>query len=409
MAILDTLNAHEARLRRGRDDVLGFDPAVRVFLRTAAWMGQGAVVQVQGAPGSGRNEFMRRCVRYVEIDRTALGAEAERLHPVTAWFNPWTYAKHGNLLAGLVAAVCRSGRTPGLSERGRDLVAGLGRLRFDGTVADGHGTALSAGEGDPIDKLRRGFANLVDLVRGEGATGKLLIFVQDLDQLPPEARMSFFDALRLVLGGDPEALVVVGLGREAALAAVRARDPGLSEVGAGRVLDDLFDLVVNVPAIRPPSFEGLLHHFLGARRVRVEAAFGTKAWPNLVEALQRCGPVGPRSLDRLCTRLHVLAEVVHDRGMTAALTPAQWGWLVLAEQWPEFRRFVTGGGAVRWAQLTAAVVAGGRGTHEVENEVEEWFANDPLLAEFLFGYADAFAHEAASLREAEAFLATAGF
>lgn len=408
MGLLESLNARDARVRRGMDDVLGFDPLARVFLRGVAGLGRATLVQVQGAPGSGKTEFMRRCVHLIEEGRDTLGEAAEALHPVAAWYNPWVYGRQGNLLAGLVGAICKVGRSAGLSEKGRDLVNSTGRIRLDGTVAEVNGSALSPGEVDPVDRLRRGFVQLVDAARGE-ASGRLLVFVQDLDQLAPSARLAFLDAARLILGGDPELTLVVGLGREAALSAVRSRDPGLSDLAAERVLSGFVDLVISVPGVPAAAVETVLRRVLGPRVRRIEAAFGADAVPSVAEAIERCGPVGPRMVERLGARLHLLAEMVLDRQATVALSPAQWGWIVLAEQWPDFRRFVLRGGEVRWAELVAAVVAGGRGKVEVENELEEWLATDPLLAEFLFVHTDAFVREPQSLRQVESFLVAAGF
>lgn len=408
MALLESLNARDARVRRGLDDNLGFDPLARVFLRGVAGLGRATVVQVQGAPGSGKVEFMRRCVHLVEDARDSLGEVAEALHPVAAWYNPWVYGRQGNLLAGLVGAVCRVGRQPGLIEKGRDLVNSTGRIRLDGSVAEVNGSALSPGEVDPVDRLRRGFAQLVDMVRGDGS-GRLLVFVQDLDQLPPAVRMSFLDVARLLLGGDPEVTLVVGLGADAAVSACRSRDAGLSDVAAERVLAGLVDLVVNVPGLPADAVEAVLRRAIGPRIRRIEAAFGPQAVEGVAACVGRCGPVGPRRVERLATRMHLLAETVLDRRATVQLTTAQWSWIVLAEQWPEFRRFVLDGGEVRWIELVAAVVAGGRGTVEAENELEELLAGDPLLAEYLFFNTDAFAREPQSLRQVESFLVAAGF
>ncbi len=117
------LAARDLRGRVPNEDALGLDRGVRAFLRTLARMGPGGMAHVQGAPVTGKTEFMRRCMNYVETDREQLGAEAaQELFPLTVWFNPWHYAKQGNLLAGLVATIARAGgqNSPQLIDRARD-------------------------------------------------------------------------------------------------------------------------------------------------------------------------------------------------------------------------------------------------------------------------------------------------
>lgn len=393
MPITESLTPREMRGRAANEDALGLDRLARSFLRTVVRQGSGVVAHVQGAPGAGKNEFMRRCMHYIEVERDTLGTDvAPDLFGETAWYNPWAYAKQGNLLAGLVATIARTGSANNASQidRARDIVSQMNRMRFDGTVPEGAGPALTPNDADPVDRMRRGLVLLVDQIR-QGQRGRLVVFVADLDQLPAAVRLAFLDGVRLLLGGGADIAVVIALGREAAIASIRAREGGLSDVAATRLLDEMVDFNVTVPKVEIRRIGSLLRRYLGVNEVVVRRAFGEDAINALTVAASH-RPLGiPRFLERLSARVLMLADYALEARAMRELSEAQWAWVVLAERWPEFRRFMIRGGKERWLQLKQSV-----STMSPENAVRtappseflEWLRADPLLADYLRLHAD---------------------
>jgi hypothetical protein len=394
MPITDSLTPREMRHRLANEDALGVDRLARSFLRTVVRQGPGCVAHIQGAPGSGKTELMRRCMYYVEQDRDALGTDVgPELFGTSTWYNPWTYAKQGNLLAGLVATIARSaGNIPSHIDRARDIVSQMNRMRFDGTVPEGAGSALSPQDADPVDRMRRGFANLVDQLRA-GARGRLVIFVADLDQLPAPVRLAFLDGMRLLLGGGAEVAVIIALGRESGLAAVRAREGDISEVAASRILDEMVDVVVTMPKVEIRRVGSLLRRYFGPNEVVLRRAFGEDALNALIVAATH-RPLGiPRFLERLAARVMMLADFTLESRAMRELSEAQWAWVVLSERWPDFRRFMIRGGRDRWMQLKVAVNAltpDATRPAAAPADILEWLRDDLLLADYLRLHADGF-------------------
>lgn len=392
MPTADSLTARDPRSRAPNEDVLGFDRLARSFLRTVVRLGPGAVVHVQGAPGSGKTEFMRRCVHYVEADRAALGEDvAAELFPVATWYNPWAYAKQGNVLAGFVATLARAvGPNNSHVDRARDIVGQMNRMRFDGTVPDGAGYALTLQEPDPVDRTRRGLALLADQIK-QSQRGRLLVFVADLDQLPAQQRMSFLDGVRLLAAGGADIAVVVAVGREAALAAIRSREGEISDHAATRILDEMVDFVMTVPKVEIRRVGALVRRYLGPSEIVVRRAFGEDAVNALIAATSHRQLGIPRFLERLSTRALMLADYTIEARAMRELSEAQWAWIVLSERWPDFRRFMIRGGRDRWLQLKQAVAAMNPELAQRPNvppDIVEWLRKDLLLLDYLRLYAD---------------------
>jgi hypothetical protein len=330
-------------------------------------------------------------MHYLESEREALGAEvAAELHPAAVWYNPWAYAKQGNLLAGLVATVARLGGNTGQMDRARDIVGQLNRLRFDGSVPEAAGAALTPSDADPVDRVRKGLTMLVEAVK-QGQRGRVVVFIADLDQLPAAVRLAFLDGVRLLVGGGAELAFVVALGREAALSAIRTREGDVSELAAARLLEENIDLAVTVPKVEIRRIGTLIRRHLGSGEAALRRAFGEDAVNGLVVAASH-RPLGiPRFLERLTARAALLAEYTVECRAQRELSEAQWAWIVLSERWPEFRRFMIRGGKDRWLQLKQAVSvmhgeSSGRATAPVE--IVEWLRKDLLLLDFLRLHAD---------------------
>ncbi|MDP2304893.1 MAG: hypothetical protein Q8P18_02575 [Pseudomonadota bacterium] len=396
MPISESLTPRDMRGRAPNEDALGFDRLARSFLRTLVRQGHGTVAHVQGAPGSGKTEFMRRCMHFVEVEREALGSDiVPDLFGVTTWYNPWVYAKQGNLLAGLVATIARTGgaNTASQIDRARDIVSQMNRLRFDGIVPESAGSALTPNDVDPVERIRRGVTQLVDLVK-QGQRGRLVVFVADIDLLTPPVRLAFLDGLRLLLGGGADVAVVVAMGREAGLASIRSRDGDISTLAATRLLDEMVDFTVTVPKVDIRRIGSLLRRYIGVNEVVVRRAFGEEAMNALTVAASHRQLGIPRFLERLSARVLMLSDFTLEARAMRELSEAQWSWVVLSERWPEFRRFMIRGGKDRWLQLKQAVAAlnldGSPPRSGAPAEIGDWLRQDPLLADYLRLHTDGF-------------------
>ena len=392
MPIADSLNPRDMRHRVPNEDTLGFDRLARSFVRTLVRRGPGTVAHVQGAPGSGKNEFMRRCMHYIEVERDALGTDVgPEVFPLTTWYNPWAYAKQGNLMAGLVATIARTGNNNTHIDRARDIVSQMNRMRFDGTVPEGAGSALTPQDADPVDRMRRGLATLVDHVK-QNQRGRLVVFIADLDQLPAPARLAFLDGIHLMVGGGADLAVVVAMGREATVAAIRSREGQVSDLAAARIFDEMVDLSINVPKLEIRRIGLLVRRFLGANEVVVRRAFGEDAINALAVAASHRQLGIPRFLEHLCARVLLLADFTLEARAMREISEAQWAWVVLSERWPEFRRFMIRGGKDRWLQLKQAVSAmnpdGAATRPGAPPEIVEWLRRDLLLLDYLRLHAD---------------------
>jgi hypothetical protein len=389
MPLDETLTPRDRLLRAEPDDALGLDRAARALLRTLVRLGPGALAHVQGAPGSGKSELLRRCLYQVESAAASLGQDAYTTRAV--WFNAGAYAHHGLPLVGLVAAVARSAAlTPSIVERARDLTPLLARVRFHGAANDG-AVSLDLAETELLDRLRRAFAALVDAVRGS-SPGRVLVLVTGIDAIPAGSRLSFLEGVRALSHAAPEAAFVVAVGREAAFAAVRSREGTISEAIASRIVDELCDVSISVPKLEVRRIGALLRWYVGPAEDVVTAAFGPDAMTRLTAAAARRSIGGPRFLERLAARVALLAEFALEARMVRELTESHLAWVVLSERWAEFRRFMIRGGRDRWLQLkhTVSTLGADGMTGGGAPDLEEWIARDLILADYLRAYGDGF-------------------
>ncbi len=393
MPIVDTLSARDMRGRVLNEDTLGLDRVVRSFLRTCVRLGPGALAMVQGGPGAGKTEFLRRCAHAIELDRDGLGPDAATgLYQGTVWYNPWMYAKQGNVLAGLVSAMCKSaGNGAAILDRGRDVSTNLMRMRFDGTVPDAVGAGLNPSDVDPLDRVRRGFALLADQVKA-GQPGRLVIFIADLEQLPANVRMNFLDGLKLLLGGGADVLVIVAMGREAAVSAIRAREGDVPDASAHKILDELVDLAISVPKVDVRRIGLLLRRFLTPQgEGLVRRAFGSETIEQLLASAGYRALGTPRFVERLAMRVLLLSEFAMEARASRVIGESEWSWIVLSERWPDFRRFLIRGGSDRWADLKETVAALSDADAAIRRpDLWKWLEDDLILNEYLRIYADAF-------------------
>lgn len=374
------------------EDLYGHDRLARALLRTVVRLAPGSLVAVHGAPGSGKSEFLGRLGALVLEEARA--GRSFGIHPNVVYYNPWTYSKQGHVLSGLVAHVARVTQAAGAGpmERARDIATFLGRLNFDTGMGSGFGSVLSEGDNDPYDRIQRGFATLVEGVK-VGAPGRLLVLVDGLDRCSPAVRFQFIDGLRLILQTGADATILMAIGREAALSAIRYREGTISDPSAQREWDELVAVTVTVPNVEPRRVLALLRRNMGEAELTVQRAFGQEAVGRIGAAVAHWPLGSPRFLERLSLRAVLLAEFALEVRATRELSAAQWAWLVVGERWPEFRRFMIRGGQERWLELQEFMHMVSQGLQQDElatkpHSAASWLKGDPLLAEYLKQHTD---------------------
>ena len=372
-------------------DFFGHDRLVRAFLRSIVRLRPGSAVAVHGAPGSGKNQFLLRCAYVLDAERESLGL-GESVADTWCWYNPWLYQKHGNILSGLVATMTHHTQDRSALDRARDIVGHINRMHFGEDMPETAGTGIQRGDLNPIARVREGFANLVELIAKP--SGRVLVFIEDMDMLSPSARLLLFEGLRLLATPESDVTFVLSVGRESALESMRVREPGITDDSAAHCLAELLDLSITVPGMDVRRIAQVLRGHIGDEEL-IKRAFGSNALEALSSACA-ARPLGmPRFLERLAGRITLLAEFAVDTRSSRELSEAQWAWVIVSERWPAFRRFMLRGGRDRWGHLCKAVTGLGSGAKsDSDPTMARWIEKDLIFAEYLRLYAPAFEREA---------------
>ncbi len=406
--------------QQAQEDIIGQDRLARSLLRVISRMPAGSIVSVHGAPGSGRDEFVRRLAWLAGPGRGRTGDIPANLHPEVLWLDVWSWCKQGHVVSGLVGAVADAIRQPGPGrERARELAAGLSRMRFDGTMPDVPGPAFGSRSVDPISDIGRAFSGFVDKVR-DPRGGRLVMVIDGTEWLTPGGRWQLIDGMRAVLVHQPEIVMVLSIGREAAVEALKAHHGDMNEASAVRILDDLFDLTVTVPNLEVRRIGTLLREYIGNAESTMRRSFGRDAITGLSAAVAHRPLGSPRFLRRLAWRTVLLAEFAAELRAPRVLSEAQWAWVIISERWPEFRRFMIRGGRKRWVELARAVQSMKTGKSErpqVDDRdepptrrsgISEWLDEDLILNDYLRLHAEGFARDGEGIFWLENLMLAAG-
>lgn len=401
-----------------QEDMIGMDRLARSLLRLVARMPPATLIALHGAPGSGKDELLRR-IAWIVAQGRSRGPEAiVGLLPNVVWFDAWRWSKQGNIGAGLVAATLSAAENPAQHrEQGRKLLELLSRLRLDGGPAEGGSLAFSGGA-DPVVELGRGYKALIEALRG-GRQGRVVALIDGLDQLSPAMRWQVFDSVRLLLSEGADLTVLLSVGRESALDAVTFNQGEQPPASASRALDDLVDLTITVPNLDVRRIGSLLREYVGPAEATLRRAFGSEAALGLSAAAAHRPLGSPRFLRRLALRAVMLAEYAVEVRSNRNLTEAQWAWLIISERWPEFRRFMIRGGRQRWVELSTAMhqlsdeprpssVRGGPVAVSLRSGISGWLEEDLILAGYLRLHSEGFEQDSEGIFWLENLMLAAG-
>jgi hypothetical protein len=327
----------------------------------------GAVMAVQGPWGRGKTDVVRRVYDAVAADDG----------PQPLWLNPWQYGTP-NLIAPLVVDL--TGRLqqkqPHPSRTLRRAVTTLLRagnaIAFKAaSVVVPFGSVIEAASSpiddfltdlfephvnaeavdlDPVAKMADRFRELVDeYLRELGpGGGRLVLCVDDIDRCLPDHQIAMLEAIYFLTSARAEVTFLVAIDptlvQQAAVTHYRTAD-----FDTHQYLDKLFDLRVNLPALRGADLTSLIQDQLDRSVVSDGHAVTVAA---VLESGLGLGPddlgdilagllflpelTNPRLITRLVSRLHLLA------GRAAAPADPRLGhalvaWCTVAERWPAVR------------------------------------------------------------------------
>lgn len=393
-------------LPEGAEDILGQDRLVAALLRTLEQLEPGGVVGLYGAPGSGRDVFLRRAAWMVSAGRQRL-RNPNGLFQNPVWFEPWMIAANNHLLAGLANAVVRasSGTQTG-TNLAAELINQLNRLQ-DTTVAGGGG--MMTGSQPTLARFGLTFAQLVHAVKSS-RPGRVVVFVSGAERLSPSRRWELLEGLSLMSRIGVQLNTIVSLDRESALSAARTQEPGASDERLDELIHRHIDLSVTVPSLGVRRISNLLRHYLGESEGLLVSSFGREAVNRLSVAVAH-EPLGsPQFLRLLSSQVVLLAEFTQESRSAHELTEAQWGWIIISQRWPDLREYMQT--TARWAELRQTLQwlqKSERDAREmIRSPLVKRLESDPLLFRYIRLHAEGFQQDPDSLLRVEGLLRAAG-
>jgi hypothetical protein len=206
---------------------------------------------------------------------------------------------------------------------------------------------------DPVAQMANRFRELVEeylaVVGSNG--GRLVVCVDDLDRCLPDHQIAMLEAIYFLTSARAEVTFFIAIDptlvQQAAVTHYRT-----AEFDTHQYLDKLFDLRVNLPALRGPDLASLIDDQLGRPALRdaravtvaavIEAGLGlgrddlAAIFENLLFVPEL---TNPRLITRLVSRLHLLATTAGNPAAVPGpdLARAVVVWSTVAERWPAVR------------------------------------------------------------------------
>lgn len=227
---------------------------------------------------------------------------------------------------------------------------------------------------DDVKKVRKAFKELIDAtLESHGPTGRLVVFLDDLDRCLPDRAIWLIEATKLLLADsadDARAVFVFGLDRRIVGEAIRVRYPGSSLYTGESYLEKIFDLSLEAPPVRP-NREGL-QDFL--RRIGDGAALDAVSpsfcgADDLLEVLSSPVFANPRVIKRVVNRLYLLTQGRTLPEITLA-PKRRAAWVAGTERFRTFRHFFAQASEEELIALDTAVsAASGTGLNPEQSSV----------------------------------------
>ena len=392
----------------GAEDILGQDRIALSLLRTIEQLGNGSMVAVFSEPGAGGDLFLKRLAWMLSGGRKRARLRSGTLLPSPAWYDPWLATPNRSPLTGLAGALAQSAINPqGATDRASDFIAQLNRLQNEQTSGSAGG--MRPGGELPMVRVQRSFQQLVSTARG-GRSGRLVLFLSNLDRITAVRRWELLEGLALLLDGGAEISVVMALDAADLRASLRSRDVHTDEDHMRLMSERLFDLTLEIPPLGVRRISTLLRRYVGESEEILQQSFGRDALNRLSVAVAH-EPLGsPRFLKQLAVRALMLAEFAQEARGSKPLTEAQWAWVIVSQRWPELRTYMHT--TARWAELRQTLIwlqKSDRNPREmVRSSLVKKLESEPNLYRYLRTQAEGFEKDTDGLLWIEGLLRAAG-
>lgn len=337
----------------------------------------GSVISVQGSWGRGKTDVLTRV-----FDLFAAGDG-----PAPIWIDPWQYGRPDLIQPVIVELLKRTRDRTWNKEWLRATAATLlhasNAMIFKavsvfvpfGSIADAAqqpvdkliDKALDAGDGqpstdaDPVHEMAVRFRELVDVVlslrnSAQVSSDKpLLVCVDDLDRCLPDHQIAMLEAIHFLTSAGANCTFLVALDpvlvQQAAFTHYRTEALDINQY-----LDKLFQLRVNLTALRPAQIEELVAAEFSAP-VIAELRDGLDAEPGAVQAAFSKAffvpeLANPRLVHRTFQRLRLVAVANVRAGHAELREPdvldTLVAWCAIAERWPQLRQLLQASPPEQW-------------------------------------------------------------
>jgi formylglycine-generating enzyme required for sulfatase activity len=372
-------------------DLLGFCPFARSIAGFIAHpkTNTPVTVGIYGPWGCGKTSLMR-LIQY----------ELRQQHFRAIWFNPWEHYRDTSIAAPLISAFERTLVIQGGDEKPQkglpyamtSALASMGADLQRTTLVQDPSQGRALLRGNDYHVFREVLEELV--LQIVGSTGRLVVFVDDLDRCLPERVIELLEDLKLVLSV-PRCVFVIGADRELIQRGIQVVYQTLhltSQEGAGTEKDYL-EKIVQLQFNLPPANRSQIANLVSG----LECEPGLEHFVDIIaEGLNN----NPRRVKQFLNEFSLQKHLAVQAGLLKPDSPGLdeallAKWLVLGRAWPsEFAQIARFPGLLRrLEELAAAVDAAHRQAlvesspmlqqHQHKHDLLDFLSLEPL-----FGGAD---------------------
>lgn len=289
-------------------DLLGIEKYIKGLSRFIRECDTPMTVAIQGDWGSGKTSFMNMIRQ--EINRDVVGI----------WFNTWQFSQFNlgdSLSITLLSSLLdRLGADTDVKQRIKDLFKVLrvvsSAVATKLTDADTVNTLVKGlgenGVVESISKLKKNFQKCVDSALEKQNTGKVVIFVDDLDRLPPERAVEILEVLKLFLDCE-HCVFVLAIDYDVVCRGISQKYGGDFDKKKGK---SFFDKIIQVPFKMPVTNYDIKKY---TTRLLDKMGFFRENLEIYVNMISRSIGYNPRGLKRIFNAFLLLKMIYTDAAL----------------------------------------------------------------------------------------------
>ena len=317
-----SLGHSDAPITSSDDDSLGLAPYANALADFVRQCETPMTVAIQGDWGTGKTSLM-----YMVQDALKL-TDGRKQNIETIWFQTWQYSQFGAtelLSVSLLATLLRRiGGAAGLLDKGLTVLKRLAKpavnagVRFARAGASELGDLQGSAKLDPIDfaanaeQLRADIAEVVRAKR-EGGIDRLVVFVDDLDRVPPERAVEILETIKLFV--DIEGCVfVLALDYAVVRRGLQKKfELGENDLGGRSFFDKIIQLPFSIPTARYETDRYIEDLFS-----RMNISMGEEDSDLFADLARKSVSVNPRGIKRVFNSLQLLIGMAGVKHAEAA-------------------------------------------------------------------------------------------